>query len=115
MSRVLDVADGALAFYVKALPHIPSEGNFPNPNPLSKHLPTVAGVAHRFHNTCGKNVTLEEDGTRAVRVAGYAHGLVFSTKELKAEEVFEVGLWRSGVGLPGHQTGPANGLILSHR
>jgi neuralized-like protein 4 len=34
---------------------------------------------------------LEEDGTRAVRVAGYAHGLVFSTKELKAEEVFEVG------------------------
>lgn len=51
----------------------------------------MAGVAHRFHSTCGKNVTLEEDGTRAVRVAGYAHGLVFSTKELKAEEVFEVG------------------------
>ncbi|XP_053425787.1 neuralized-like protein 4 isoform X2 [Nycticebus coucang] len=53
------------------------------------HSP-VAGVAHRFHSTCGKNVTLEEDGTRAVRAAGYAHGLVFSTKELKAEEVFEV-------------------------
>ncbi|XP_012868581.1 PREDICTED: neuralized-like protein 4, partial [Dipodomys ordii] len=53
------------------------------------HSP-VAGVAHRFHSTCGKNVTLEEDGTRAVRVAGYAHGLVFSTKELKADEVFEV-------------------------
>ncbi|MEJ1273153.1 neuralized E3 ubiquitin protein ligase 4 [Cricetulus griseus] len=53
-------------------------------------LPPVAGVAHRFHSTCGKNVTLEEDGTRAVRLAGYAHGLVFSTKELKAEEVFEV-------------------------
>lgn len=28
---------------------------------------------------------------RAVRAAGYAHGLVFSTKELKTEEVFEVG------------------------
>ncbi|XP_060219402.1 neuralized-like protein 4 isoform X2 [Meriones unguiculatus] len=56
---------------------------------FSLHSP-VAGVAHRFHGTCGKNVTLEEDGTRAVRVAGYAHGLVFSTKELKAEEVFEV-------------------------
>ncbi|XP_021093999.1 neuralized-like protein 4 isoform X5 [Heterocephalus glaber] len=53
------------------------------------HSP-VAGVAHRFHSTCGKNVTLEEDGTRAVRAVGYAHGLVFSTKELKAEEVFEV-------------------------
>ncbi|KAF6299225.1 neuralized E3 ubiquitin protein ligase 4 [Rhinolophus ferrumequinum] len=53
------------------------------------HSP-VAGVAHRFHSTCGKNVTLEEDGARAVRAAGYAHGLVFSTKELKTEEVFEV-------------------------
>ncbi|XP_073091011.1 neuralized-like protein 4 isoform X1 [Manis javanica] len=53
------------------------------------HSP-VAGVAHRFHSTCGKNVTLEEDGTRAVRAAGYAHGLVFSTKELRTEEVFEV-------------------------
>lgn len=51
----------------------------------------MAGVAHRFHSVCGKNVTLEEDGTKAVRAAGYAHGLVFSTKELKAEEVFEVG------------------------
>lgn len=51
----------------------------------------MAGVAHRFHGICGKNVTLEEDGTRAVRAAGYAHGLVFSTKELKTEEVFEVG------------------------
>lgn len=55
------------------------------------HLFTVAGVAHRFHSICGKNVTLEEEGTRAVRAAGYAHGLVFSTKELKTEEVFEVG------------------------
>lgn len=50
----------------------------------------AAGVAHRFHSTCGKNVALEEDGTRAVRAVGYAHGLVFSTKELKTEEVFEV-------------------------
>ena len=58
---------------------------------LRCRLSTVAGVAHRFHSTCGKNVTLEEDGTRAVRAAGYAHGLVFSTKELKTEEVFEVG------------------------
>lgn len=65
----------------------------------------MAGVAHRFHSTCGKNVTLEEDGTRAVRVAGYAHGLVFSTKELKAEEVFEVGFGKVK-GLAAHQTGP---------
>lgn len=58
----------------------------------------MAGVAHRFHSTCGKNVTLEEDGTRAVRAAGYAHGLVFSTKELKPEEVFEVGAGPSALG-----------------
>lgn len=58
----------------------------------------MAGVAHRFHSTCGKNVTLEEDGTRAVRAAGYAHGLVFSTKELKPEEVFEVGGGPSALG-----------------
>uniref|UniRef100_A0A2K6A9Z9 Neuralized-like protein 4 n=1 Tax=Mandrillus leucophaeus TaxID=9568 RepID=A0A2K6A9Z9_MANLE len=64
------------------------------------HSP-VAGVAHRFHSTCGKNVTLEEDGTRAVRAAGYAHGLVFSTKELRAEEVFEVGRSDVTEGLPG--------------
>lgn len=70
---------------------ISSGGGSPNPPSFPKHLSTVAGVAHRFHSTCGKNVTLEEDGTRAVRVAGYAHGLVFSTKELKTEEVFEVG------------------------
>lgn len=55
---------------------------------------------------CGKNVTLEEDGTRAVRVAGYAHGLVFSTKELKAEEVFEVGCGEVEGALPARQTGP---------
>ncbi|KAB1264951.1 Neuralized-like protein 4 [Camelus dromedarius] len=65
------------------------EGRWSSPF-LWCHLSTVAGVAHRFHSTCGKNITLEEDGTRAVRAAGYAHGLVFSTKELKTEEVFEV-------------------------
>lgn len=74
----------------------------------------MAGVAHRFHSTCGKNVTLEEDGTRAVRAAGYAHGLVFSTKELRAEEVFEVGcaggLERGSGCIP---AGPADGFPLS--
>lgn len=85
------IADGTIMstlFHPKTLLCILCEAHCPI---LRCHLSTVAGVAHRFHSTCGKNVTLEEDGTRAVRAAGYAHGLVFSTKELRAEEVFEVG------------------------
>lgn len=30
------------------------------------------------------------DGCQGVRVGGYAHGIVFSAKELKADELFEV-------------------------
>ncbi|KAJ7313244.1 hypothetical protein JRQ81_004526 [Phrynocephalus forsythii] len=41
-------------------------------------------------NTCGKNVAFQDDGCRAVRVASYCHGIVFSMKELKTDEVFEV-------------------------
>ncbi|KAH1187934.1 hypothetical protein KIL84_015134 [Mauremys mutica] len=40
--------------------------------------------------SCGKNVAFQDNGCRAVRVAGYSHGIVFSMKELKADEVFEV-------------------------
>uniref|UniRef100_A0A8C9ZFT9 Neuralized-like protein 4 n=1 Tax=Sander lucioperca TaxID=283035 RepID=A0A8C9ZFT9_SANLU len=53
------------------------------------HSP-VAGVAHRLHNKHGKNVVLLGDGCQGVRVGGYAHGIVFSAKELKADELFEV-------------------------
>lgn len=53
-------------------------------------LPLVAGVAHRLHNKHGKNVVLLGDGCQAVRVGGYSHGIVFSAKELKTDELFEV-------------------------
>ncbi|KAG8006156.1 Neuralized-like protein 4 [Nibea albiflora] len=53
------------------------------------HSP-VAGVAHRLHGKHGKNVVLLGEGCQAVRVGGYAHGIVFSAKELKADELFEV-------------------------
>uniref|UniRef100_A0A3Q1G9H6 Neuralized-like protein 4 n=1 Tax=Acanthochromis polyacanthus TaxID=80966 RepID=A0A3Q1G9H6_9TELE len=53
------------------------------------HSP-VAGVAHRLHSKHGKNVVLLGEGCQAVRVGGYAHGIVFSAKELKADELFEV-------------------------
>ncbi|XP_059386856.1 neuralized-like protein 4 [Carassius carassius] len=53
------------------------------------HSP-VAGVAHRLHSKHGKNVVLIGDGCQALRVDGYAHGIVFSAKELKTDEVFEV-------------------------
>ncbi len=52
--------------------------------------PLVAGVAHRLHSKHGKNVVLLGDGCQALRVDGYAHGIVFSAKELKTDEVFEV-------------------------
>lgn len=50
----------------------------------------VAGVAHRLHSKHGKNVVLLGEGCQAVRVGGYSHGIVFSAKELKADELFEV-------------------------
>uniref|UniRef100_A0A672G997 Neuralized-like protein 4 n=1 Tax=Salarias fasciatus TaxID=181472 RepID=A0A672G997_SALFA len=53
------------------------------------HSP-VAGVAHRLHCKHGKNVVLLGEGCQAVRVGGYAHGIVFSGKELIADELFEV-------------------------
>ncbi|MEQ2171695.1 hypothetical protein GOODEAATRI_013398 [Goodea atripinnis] len=53
-------------------------------------LPAVAGVAHRLHSKHGKNVVLLGEGCQAIRVGGYSHGIVFSAKELKADELFEV-------------------------
>uniref|UniRef100_A0A8C2ZRF5 Neuralized-like protein 4 n=1 Tax=Cyclopterus lumpus TaxID=8103 RepID=A0A8C2ZRF5_CYCLU len=60
-----------------------TEKSFPIQSP-------VAGVAHRLHSKHGKNVVLLGDGCQGVRVGGYAHGIVFSAKELKADELFEV-------------------------
>lgn len=57
---------------------------------ISSFVCVVAGVAHRLHSKHGKNVVLLGDGCQAVRVGGYAHGIVFSGKELKADELFEV-------------------------
>ncbi|XP_037118336.1 neuralized-like protein 4 isoform X2 [Syngnathus acus] len=48
------------------------------------------GVAHRFHGKHGKNVVLLGEGCQAIRAGGYAHGIVFSAKELKVDELFEV-------------------------
>uniref|UniRef100_A0A8C5F042 Neuralized-like protein 4 n=1 Tax=Gouania willdenowi TaxID=441366 RepID=A0A8C5F042_GOUWI len=60
-----------------------TEKSFPIQSP-------VAGVAHRLHGKHGKNVVLLGEGCQAVRVGGYAHGIVFSGKELRADELFEV-------------------------
>ncbi|GCC36892.1 hypothetical protein chiPu_0015392 [Chiloscyllium punctatum] len=53
------------------------------------HSP-VPGIAHRFHSNCGKNVALQNDGCRAVRIHGFSHGVVLSMKELRSDELFEV-------------------------
>ena len=60
------------------------------PSLFFSSLRSVAGVAHRLHGKHGKNVVLLGEGCQAVRVGGYAHGIVFSAKELKADELFEV-------------------------
>ncbi|XP_048476021.1 neuralized-like protein 4 [Rhincodon typus] len=52
------------------------------------HSP-VPGIAHRFHSNCGKNVALQNDGCRAVRIHGFSHGVVLSMKELRSDELFE--------------------------
>ncbi|KAJ8401740.1 hypothetical protein AAFF_G00377110 [Aldrovandia affinis] len=53
-------------------------------------LSPVAGVAHRLHCQHSKNVVLLGEGCQAVRMGGYAHAIVFSAKELKTDELFEV-------------------------
>ncbi|XP_043932154.1 neuralized-like protein 4 [Protopterus annectens] len=71
----------------------PMDNSLSTSNITEKSFPVhspVPGVAHRFHTNCGKNVAFQNDGCKAVRVSGYAHGVVFSMKELKADEVFEV-------------------------
>uniref|UniRef100_A0A8C9W3L4 Neuralized-like protein 4 n=1 Tax=Scleropages formosus TaxID=113540 RepID=A0A8C9W3L4_SCLFO len=60
-----------------------TEKSFPIQSP-------VAGVAHRLHSKHGKNVVLLGEGSQAVRMGGYTHGIVFSAKELKTDELFEV-------------------------
>ncbi|KAH0626079.1 hypothetical protein JD844_000817 [Phrynosoma platyrhinos] len=71
----------------------PMDNSLSTSNITEKSFPIhspVPGVAHRFHSSCGKNVAFQDDGCRAMRVASYCHGIVFSMKELKTDEIFEV-------------------------
>eukprot|EP00063_Salmo_salar_P036607 XP_014011442.1 PREDICTED: neuralized-like protein 4 isoform X1 [Salmo salar] len=71
----------------------PQDNSLCTSNITEKSFPVhspVAGVAHRLHSKHGKNVVLLGDGCQAVRVGGYAHAIVFSAKELKTDELFEV-------------------------
>uniref|UniRef100_A0A674DMB9 Neuralized-like protein 4 n=1 Tax=Salmo trutta TaxID=8032 RepID=A0A674DMB9_SALTR len=71
----------------------PQDNSLCTSNITEKSFPVhspVAGVAHRLHGKHGKNVVLLGDGCQAVRVGGYAHAIVFSAKELKTDELFEV-------------------------
>ncbi|KAM6949638.1 neuralized-like protein 4 isoform 1-T1 [Aplochiton taeniatus] len=71
----------------------PLDNSLCTSNITEKSFPThspVTGVAHRLHSKHGKNVVLLGEGCQAVRVGGYAHGIVFSAKELKTDELFEV-------------------------
>ncbi|XP_057712194.1 neuralized-like protein 4 isoform X1 [Corythoichthys intestinalis] len=70
-----------------------TEKSFPIHSPGGKEHTVyhkIAGVAHRLHGKHGKNVVLLGEGCQAVREEGYGHGIVFSAKELKVDELFEV-------------------------
>uniref|UniRef100_A0A8D2LDW4 NHR domain-containing protein n=1 Tax=Varanus komodoensis TaxID=61221 RepID=A0A8D2LDW4_VARKO len=71
----------------------PMDNSLSTSNITEKSFPIhspVPGVTHRFHSSCGKNVAFQDDGCRATRVASFCHGIVFSMKELKTDEIFEV-------------------------
>ncbi|CAM9861420.1 unnamed protein product [Lampetra fluviatilis] len=57
---------------------------------LPEDSPRLLGVAHRLHACCGKGIVLRKEGRSALRLHGYAHGLLFSAAELRTGELFEV-------------------------
>ncbi|CAM9951777.1 unnamed protein product [Lampetra planeri] len=57
---------------------------------LPEDSPRLLGVAHRLHACCGKGIVLRREGRSALRLHGYAHGLLFSAAELRTGELFEV-------------------------
>uniref|UniRef100_A0A3B4B3P8 Neuralized-like protein 4 n=1 Tax=Periophthalmus magnuspinnatus TaxID=409849 RepID=A0A3B4B3P8_9GOBI len=68
----------------------PLDNSLCTSNVTENSFPIHYPVAHRFHSKHGKNVVLLGEGWQAIRVGGYSHGIVFSAKELKTDELFEV-------------------------
>ncbi|XP_039602936.1 neuralized-like protein 4 isoform X2 [Polypterus senegalus] len=71
----------------------PLDNSLSTSNNTEKSFPIqspVPGVAHRFHSKHGKNILVQNDGCQAIRAGGFSHGIVFSMKELKSDELFEV-------------------------
>ena len=50
----------------------------------------VGKVKCGFHSCCGRNIRLVNNKMTASRSAGFNHGLVFSSKPLEEDEIFEV-------------------------
>lgn len=59
------------------------------------HNPTVDTVdvvvsTHQFHEHCARNIQLSDSRTVASRVNSYDYGIVFSSRRLNNDELFEV-------------------------
>ena len=59
------------------------------------HNPTVDAVdvvvsTHQFHEHCARNIQLSDSRTMGSRVNSYDHGIVFSSRRLSNDELFEV-------------------------
>ena len=50
----------------------------------------VGKVKCGFHSCCGRNIRLVNNKMTASRSTGFNHGLVFSSKPLEEDEIFEV-------------------------
>ncbi|XP_076042886.1 neuralized-like protein 4 isoform X2 [Oratosquilla oratoria] len=49
-------------------------------------------VLHKFSPCCGPNIQLSNNNTTATRIRHYNNGLIFTSRSLEAEEMFEVRL-----------------------
>ena len=45
---------------------------------------------HQFHEHCGRNIQLTDSRTVASRINSYDYGIVFSSRRLTNDELFEV-------------------------
>nr|XP_006813437.1 PREDICTED: neuralized-like protein 4-like [Saccoglossus kowalevskii] len=47
-------------------------------------------ILHKFHQYCGKNISIRSSGCSAYRIRSFNHGIIFSSRPLKTGELFEV-------------------------
>ncbi|PIK39407.1 putative neuralized-like protein 4 [Apostichopus japonicus] len=69
-----------------------SDSNVSNSSPAvpKLNITAVPGIPHKFHHSCGTNISLSDDCTIASRTEGYDNAVIFSSKPLRPGELFQV-------------------------